>query len=224
VHEARWGAVGGVGWETGGHGKHLLEGGAAGARVGVGGQVLGEQPADGLVQAAERMLAQRDPDQRGGDALGDREDVEVGGRRGAVVVALDHQHAVTDDQHAAQGGVGQARAVVDARQDGGVHARVLRCGGPPAVGRPGGDRLPVRSDAGDPVRSDAGDPVRSVQATASTQTTATSVARAQPTRRLAGSTAACTAVISPSPRPHVLSAPRGSASTPPPPPTDRSRR
>jgi hypothetical protein len=73
-------------------------------------------------------------------------------------------------------------------------------------------------------RSDAGDPVRSVQATASTQTTATSVARAQPTRRLAGSTAACTAVISPSPRPHVLSAPRGSASTPPPPPTDRSRR
>jgi len=116
----------------------------ADARIGPWGQVLGQQPADALIQAGERVVAQRDPDQRGGDALGDRVDVEVGGRCGAVVVALNHQHAVANDQHAAQRGEDQSRFVVNPRQRPGIHALVLGCGSPPAAGRPGADRLLVR--------------------------------------------------------------------------------
>jgi hypothetical protein len=74
--------------------------------MGSWGQVLGEQPADGLLQTAQRVVGQRDPDQRAGD----------------------------------QPWVGQA-------------------------------------PTGCWSRSDAGGPVRPVQATASTQTTITSVAR-----------------------------------------------
>jgi hypothetical protein len=123
----------------------------------------------------------------------------------ALVVALDHQHAVADHQHAAQGGVGQAR-VVDPRQHLGVQALVLGRGSPPAAGRPGADRPPARSGAGGAVRSP--------QDTVSTHTTRASMTRRWSTRRLAGLAGAWTVVTFPSLRPPVLSAPGGSASTP----------
>jgi hypothetical protein len=58
-----------VAGQPGGHGQQLPEGDRAHPRVGVLGQVGGQQLSDGLVQALEVVVAEGDADQRGDDAL-----------------------------------------------------------------------------------------------------------------------------------------------------------
>jgi hypothetical protein len=119
-----------------GHGQQLLEGDPGNSRVGVGGEVAGQQGTDGLVQALELPLAQGNPDQRRDDTLGHRLDVvAVAGGHALPVVFID-QVAVVHDEHAAELGVQVGDVAGDGGQDGRVYPFGLGRRGAPAGGRP----------------------------------------------------------------------------------------
>jgi hypothetical protein len=73
--------------QPGRHGQQLPDGDAAQPRVGVGGEVVGQELPDGLVQVSQMSVLEGDADQRRGDALGHREAVmAVAGVKSVPVV------------------------------------------------------------------------------------------------------------------------------------------
>ncbi|MFY9580441.1 MAG: hypothetical protein WAQ33_14090 [Gaiellaceae bacterium] len=80
--------------------------------------LLREELAELLVEAAQQAGVQRDPDQRRRHALRHRERVEARRPRRAAVVALEDQAAVALDEHAEHARLGAQLAV----ERGGVKA------------------------------------------------------------------------------------------------------
>jgi hypothetical protein len=91
------GQVGWVRWQACGHCEDLAQSDGL-DRCWHCGRVGRQQFGQGLIDAPQLPLVDGDADEHGHHALGHREDV-AGGRRGAVVVALEHRPAVHADQN-----------------------------------------------------------------------------------------------------------------------------
>ena len=115
-----------------GHGQQLLEGDLAQPRIRGGGQLVGQELLDGLVQAPQLLVPEGDADQRRNEALGRRADVVAVAGVDALPVALIDQVATADHEHAADLGVEVGDHGVQVVQDRRVHPLLIRGGGPPA--------------------------------------------------------------------------------------------
>jgi hypothetical protein len=124
-----------VAGEPAGHGQQLPDRHLPQPRVGVPGEVGGQQLPDTLVQALQLMVGQGDADQRGGNALGDRVDlVAVGGVKALPVALVDQVPWRTTSRlhlRVLLGDLG-VQVVQDLR----VHALLAGRGGAPPGGGP----------------------------------------------------------------------------------------